>query len=160
MTQEKKIFIIRFILFTIFACVLPFIFIAWRYQLFRKVDSIALSGWGLVAIIILFVFTIYVVKSLKKGLYNKRKWSMGMQIVNGLLKIVLPLLTIYFIINSIQNSIDLFKQSLIITIISEMIAIPINPLPKWEMESFREGEENKMNTFFDKAKIWWKGKDE
>lgn len=158
MSKEKKMFIVRLITFAIFSCVLPFSFIAWRYQLFRKIDSVALSGWGLIAIIIVLVFVLYVARTLKNGLMYQRKWSMGMQVANGFLKVVLPLLVLYFLINAIQNSIDLFKQSLIITIFCEGVAVPVNPLPKWEMESLNKGEEKKMDTFIDKAKTLWKGK--
>ena len=148
MKKEKKIFLFRMMLFTLFACILPFAFIGWRYQLFTKIDKVSLSGWGLLAILIVFLFIFYVVKSIKKGLFNKREWSMGFQIINGFLKVVLPLLMVYFVITAIESSINLFKQALICTIICESIAIPINPLPKWEMESLKEGD----NSLVDKMK--------
>ena len=32
--KDKKVFIARTILFCIFGCILPFVFIAWRFEIF------------------------------------------------------------------------------------------------------------------------------
>ena len=142
MTKEKKIFLLRLFGFALCACILPFAFIAWRYELFSKVDKISLSGWGLIGVIIVAVFVLYVIRTFKRGLKAKHQWSMTMQIVNGVLKVVLPLVALYFVINAIESSIELFKQSLLATIICEICAVPLNPLPKWEMESHIEHEDD------------------
>lgn len=155
MTKEKKILIIRFILFAIFACILPFVFIAWRYELFTQVSKLSFGGWGLVAVIILLVFCIYVSRSIKEVLKAKNGYSMTIQVINGLTKVILPLVCVYLIVNAIGENIALFKQTMVVVIVCEIIAIPINPIPKWKSESIKEGQEEKMDTFLDKAKSFF-----
>ena len=115
--KEKAIFITRVILFTTFACILPFVFIAWRYDIFRVVNQtdtrVSLSGWGALAIIIVFFFIKYCMNVLKRTI----PFSMTYQILNGVIKIIMPLLLLLFVVNALENSIHLFKQALIVTII-------------------------------------------
>ena len=129
--MTKKEFWTRFGLFTLFACIVPFGFIAWRFDLFTKVSKISVGGWGILAIIIAFVFVIYVLKMLKKGM----PYSMTTQCINGMLKVVAPLLCLLFVLLAIRTNIDLFIQALYIVIGSEIVAVPLNPFPKWQNEN-------------------------
>ena len=150
--MEKKIFLARLILFTIFACVLPFSFIAWRYHIFTTLNSISLSGWGIIAIVIALVFIVYVARMLKRGM----PYSMLTQRIGGLLKVTLPLVLLYVVVNAIKNQSEIFLQALLVVIISETIAIPINPFPKW----LNDNQIKKEDSYFEKLKNWWKTKDE
>ena len=150
--MEKKIFLARLILFTIFACVLPFSFIAWRYHIFTTLNSISLSGWGIIAIVIALVFIVYVARMLKRGM----PYSMLTQCIGGLLKVTLPLIILYVVVNAIKNQSEIFLQALLVVIISETIAIPINPFPKW----LNDNQIKKEDSYFEKLKNWWKTKDE
>ena len=71
--HPKQFFALRAIVWTIFAAVLPFSFIAWRYDIFKKGSELQLSGWGIIAVIIVAVFAIilirYVFLALKPGFY-------------------------------------------------------------------------------------------
>lgn len=128
--MNKKVFIIKLILFTLFACVIPFIFIAWRYDIFMVQQSsakVSLTGWGFLGVIIIGVFVCYMYSVAKKIF----KYSLFFQIITGLVKVILPLLLIYLVIDSIENSIHLFKQALVVVICSEIGAIVINPFPKY-----------------------------
>lgn len=133
-----KKFVIRFILFTLFACILPFTFIAWRYELFSKVNEMSLTGWGIIGILIIAIFFFYVLNAIKKGM----PYSMFTQIVDGIIKVEMPLILIYLLLSNIQATIDLFLQCMVCIIICEAIAIPINPLPKWIKENLK-GEDKK-----------------
>lgn len=150
--MEKKIFLARLILFTIFACVLPFSFIAWRYHIFTTLNSVSLSGWGIIAIVIALVFIVYVSRMLKRGM----PYSMITQCIGGLLKVTLPLVILYVVVNAIKNQSEIFLQALLVVIISETIAIPINPFPKW----LNDNQIKKEDSYFEKLKNWWKTKDE
>lgn len=150
--MEKKIFLARLILFTIFACVLPFSFIAWRYHIFTTLNSISLSGWGIIAIVIALVFIVYVARMLKRGM----PYSMLTQCIGGFLKVTLPLIILYVVVNAIKNQSEIFLQALLVVIISETIAIPINPFPKW----LNDNQIKKEDSYFEKLKNWWKTKDE
>jgi len=146
MSDEKKIFITRFVLFTLFACVLPFVFIAYRYSIFTKADRMSLSGWGLVAVLIIFFFMRYLLHQIKKGL----PYSMFTQCLTGLMKVTLPLVILWLIAYALRNSIDVFLQSLIVAIVCETIAIPLNPMPKWVEENCKEKTDSYIETFIDK----------
>ena len=65
--KDKKVFIARTILFCIFGCILPFVFIAWRFEIFSNGGShISFTGWGVIGIIIVFFFVLYCLKKIKK----------------------------------------------------------------------------------------------
>jgi hypothetical protein len=140
--MSKKEFIIRLSAFIILGCIAPFLFIAFRYDLFKKVNEMSLSGWGLIAVVIVFFFARYVLKMIKMGM----PYSMFTQCISGALKVILPLLCLYFCVDAIRTSIDLFQQALVFTIICEALAIPVNPLPKW----VQQAQITKANTFFGK----------
>jgi len=133
-TEKKaklKEFWIKFALWTLFACLLPIIFIVWRYDLFTKATSIQFGGWGLLAIVILCVFVFAILRYVGKAF---SRWSMTKQVILGIAKIIVPLVALYAALYSIRNSIDLFLQALAVVIACETIAIPINPFPKWVYE--------------------------
>ena len=50
--HPKTVFFARLVLWTLCACVLPFLFIVWRFELFRKVSRLQVGGWGIIAIIL------------------------------------------------------------------------------------------------------------
>ena len=153
--HPKSVFAMRAITWAIFAGGLPFAFIAWRYGIFKSQNTIAISGWGVIAIVILaFLFTIinYVRRGLKPGLFK--------QCVSGFCKVILPLLAVLLIADGIKEDIALFEKALIVTITCELIAIPINPFPEWlekrrKEQNLEEQEgyfEAMWKKFFDKKK--------
>ena len=150
METNKKVFIARLILFVLFGCVLPFVFIAWRYQIFGG-TRISLTGWGFIAILIVFFFVMYCLKILK----NSIPFSITYQVLSGFIKVILPLILVLLVVNALEDSIRQFKQALIVTILCEGIAIVINPLPKYMHDKGIEKTENLMDTFITK----WKAKE-
>lgn len=126
--KETRIFVIRVILWSLFSCVAPVLFIGFRYDLFRKASSLQLSGWGIIAVIIIVVFLYVVTKYIRAGF---GQWSFVKQIIDGVIKVVLPLATVLAIAVSIRNNLDAFIQSLSCVLVCEVIAIPVNPFPEW-----------------------------
>lgn len=126
--KDLKVFWARVALWSLFSCIIPVCFIGWRYDLFKKVGSLQLSGWGLIAIVIVFVFLYAVTKYIRAGFVE---WSMTKQIVNGIVKIVLPLGALLAVCIALRNSLDVFIQALGCTLVSEVIALPLNPFPEW-----------------------------
>lgn len=155
--KKKKIFIIRVILWSMFACFIPVAFIGWRYDLFQKVGSLQLSGWGLITIVIIFVFLYVVIKYVRAGFVE---WSMTKQIINGVVKIVIPLGALLAICIGIRNSLDIFIQALSCTLMSEVIAIPINPFPEWVWKKSQGRFESAVDFVAEKLYNRSKGKGE
>lgn len=125
--HPKSTFITRAILWAILAGGLPFAFIAWRYGIFKDSGSIAISGWGIIGIVIaaIFVFVLagYIRKGLKPGPFK--------YLANGFCKVVLPLVILLIVVEGVKRDIALFEKALIVTTVCELIAIPVNPFPEW-----------------------------
>lgn len=146
--HEKTVFVTRFILWTTCAAILPFSFIAWRYKIFTSNSQIKLTGWGFIAIIILIIFFSTLIKYVYKGLNP----GMTKQCIAGFVSIILPLITLYLLITSIENSIALFKQALGCVILCETAGIPINPFPEWLAKRQIENRNEKVESVSD---IFW-----
>lgn len=145
--SDKKIFILRAVLWTLFAAVIPLIFIGWRYDLFRKAGTIQLSGWGMIGIFIVLIFLIVLVKYIKAGF---TEWSMVKQVLNGVIKVLLPILVLLGLCMGIKSNIEYFTQALSFVLLSEAIAIPINPFPKWVYEKSKGRFESVIDLFANK----------
>lgn len=141
----KQVFIIRMCFWVLFSLLIPVAFIIYRYDLFTTVSHIQFGGWGMLAVIILFTFVIVLGNYLKKG---AKRYSLLLQVLSGILKITLPLVALYLILFNVKDSIDLFLQSLMVVIISETIAIPINPMPKWVADQNRGYMNDTIDYFF------------
>ena len=156
--HPKATFWIRLVSWALFACVLPFVFIVWRFELFRPISKIQIGGWGIIAIVILAVFVFTVIRYIKLAL--SAKYSLIGQILSGVCKIIVPLLAIMVILYNVKSNIDLFIKVMGVVIVSETIAIPLNPLPKWAYECQKnvKAEERKetvdylLDSFFKKKK--------
>lgn len=146
--HPKTVFSIRFVLWTACAAVLPFAFIAWRYDIFTTESKIRLTGWGFIAVIIAIAFVSTLIKYVYKGL----KPGMAKQCVFGFVSIILPLLTLYLLISSIEDSIALFKQALGCTILCEAAGIPLNPFPEWLA---KRAEEDKISNASTMSDVFW-----
>jgi hypothetical protein len=70
-------------------------------------------------------------------------FSYTKQILNGVAKLIVPLVSVLLVVLAVRNSLDYFIQALGVTIISETIAIPVNPFPKWVHEK-TQGEYESM----------------
>lgn len=140
--HPKTVFAIRCVFWCLFAAVLPFAFIAWRYDIFTTQSKLRLTGWGMIAVIIVIAFIITLIKYLYKGL----KPGLAKQCISGFVTIILPLVILYALIVSIQDEINLFKQALGCLIICELVGIPLNPFPDWlEKRKIKNKEEEISN---------------
>lgn len=130
--HPKVIFAVRLALYIVIGLFAPVAFLAWKFELFKpNTSNLKISGWGLVVIIFISVFLLYLFNQLRKGM----KPGIAKQCVDGIYKITLPLLLVTFIIHWTGNYIEQLVQFFIVVTICETIAIPINPLPKWAAEN-------------------------
>lgn len=146
-THPKTIFWIRFFFWTVFACVLPFLFIVFRFNLFQTISKMRFGGWGIIAVIIVAFFAIAILKYVKIAL--NAKYSMTAQLLNGFCKVIIPLLTVYLIVYGFRDDIGMLLQVMGVVIICEAIAIPINPLPKWAYEKQKDVRVEERKEAFD-----------
>lgn len=111
----------------LFAIILPIIFINNKYHLFVKTDELRFTGWSLVALLILFI-GLYALCSYIISAYSV-KYRTWVKILKGFQRIILPLLLVFFMCGLINNNIERIQTLLLEIIISEAIAIIINPFP-------------------------------
>jgi len=130
--MSNKEFWIRFASWTILSLIIPVVYIFTMTNLVNTVNKV--SVWGLILIAIAVLFFIKLWGYMKQGL----PYSMGIQVVSGIVKIILPLLALYGVVYIVRlkvneillafRSIEIF---LYVLIPCEIAAIPINPFPKW-----------------------------
>lgn len=140
MKQTRKIFWIRMLIYVLFGGVAPALFLIWRFDLFSEINSISIGGWGVVCILFLGFFFLALLKKVKEGL----PFSFGAQCINGVCKIILPILIALLIVYAMQNCIKELIQFLIVVLVCEIIAVPANPLPQWKHDNGIKEEEGKM----------------
>ena len=124
-----KTFILRVILWLVFAGVVPIVCIIDKYDMIKN-GTLKYTGW---AIIVLAIITIIIMVVL--GYYLKlMKWSMTKQIISGIRNVMIPLCLLFVGAGLIASNIENIRYILVVSIFSEAVAIPINPFPKWVYE--------------------------
>ena len=127
--HPKTVFWSRFASWAMFSCVLPFIFIVYRFNLFGKISKIQIGGWGIIAIVIVAAFIFTIIRYIKLAFAGR--YSLVGQILGGICKIILPMAIFMVILYNIKNNVEIMIQVMGCVISCEAIAIPLNPLPKW-----------------------------
>ena len=142
--MEKKIFWTRFAIYMAVSLVAPIVYLSIRFKLFSKTTSVSVSFWFIVVVLIILAMIVGVVKFYLDGM--KTKFSYLKQVLQGLIKIVMPigiilLLMIWFKdkIESIALNINSYIEAVSIILGCEFAGIFINPLPKWAFDNNVEG---------------------
>jgi hypothetical protein len=126
--KQRLWFWIRFILWSSFSVIIPAVVIITQYEIFTERNSTTkITGWGLVFLIAIAGGVFYIIKSL--GEAENNPWINGM--ARGVKNIILPLLLIYYLTGIITYNLVKFNTILIVTLIAEAIALPINPFPEY-----------------------------
>lgn len=146
-SHPKTVFIIRFILWVLFAVGLPFAFLVWRFDLFSNASKLNFGGWGLIAIILLFIFIIVLIRYVKRIALVKNVFIA--QCISGFCKVILPLLALLTASWMLRNELTMFIQFLGCTIVCELIAIPVNPMPELVAKCQKDVEESKRKDTID-----------
>lgn len=143
MTDKQK-FTLKMIMFLVFSLVAPATYLAIRYNLFTKVTKTTLSFWAIVIIAIILSVVGVMIKYYIGGL--KTRFSFLKQLLEGLVKVILPIAMILIVAIVFKHNAEIIvsKLNLVIESISiilgcELIAICVNPLPKWAFDNNVEG---------------------
>ena len=120
---------------TILSVIIPALIIFTQYELFDQRNSTTkITGWGLIALISLIGGVFYIIKSFADAEHNP--WVDGM--IKGFTIVILPLLAIYLLTGIIAFNLEKIRVILIVTMVAEAIALPINPLPQYVAEKRKE----------------------
>lgn len=133
----KREFWTKLSLYALFGGIIPFMFLIWRFELFGKTSKVQVGGWGLFAILFIGVFFVKTIKAVSKGI----PYSIISQILDGVVRVIIPLLIAAFACWYLKDTMKQLFQFLWLTIFCESIAIVINPIPKWLHEQGIEEKE-------------------
>lgn len=133
---KREVFWVRFFLYVLFGVAIPCAFLIWRFDLFKVVNKVQTNIWFVIMICFLLGFFINVAKQVRKGL----KFSMLTQCLDGIGKVLLPLLIAILCIYFTKDFMNEIMQFLIVVFVCELVAIPINPLPQWCYEHELEND--------------------
>jgi len=126
--KKESTFLCLAVGWVFFAIILPIILINNKYHLFIKnEDTLKFTGWALVGLLILFI-GLYALCSYIIDAYSV-KYRTWVKLLKGFQRIILPLLILFFMCGIINNNIDKIENIILGIIISESIAIIINPFP-------------------------------
>ena len=146
--SDTQVFWLRFALWLVFALIIPFTFISIKFNLFETTTStsIKFGGWGMIAVIILF----FTIRTILKYVIKGTTYSMTKQVIEGVLKVVLPLVAIFFVgyilLKTFQEGMNEFLMVMGILIVCETVAIPLNPFPKWLSDHEKKEDQNVIET--------------
>lgn len=127
--MNKKEFWFKFVLWIVFVAVVPIIAIIDKYDMIKN-KPLKYTGWGIIVISIIAITLLVILGYVLKLM----KWSMWKQIVSGIRNVLVPIGVLFVLSGLIANNIENIKYILVVSFISEAIAIPINPFPKWIYE--------------------------
>ena len=150
--MSRRQFWVRFAIWVILSLIVPFAFIAVKYGLFSPTDTLEqtqykMSGWGVCALVVVGIILMTMMGSAIKCL---PKYSMASQCMSGYLKLM-PLLLLIFGLDAIKNSVGSFIEVLIVVFVTQCVAIPVNPFPRWAHENNVELAENVVSKSIKKA---------
>lgn len=129
MNKKKIVFIIRALLWLYFSLFLPIYVITKNYDLVKP-NPFKYTGWA----IICSIFLVISISAIFGYIIQSLKYSIYIQILSGIKKILIPIIVMLLICTIIDKNIDKIMNILKICLISEAVAIPINPFPKWVYE--------------------------
>ena len=156
-----KKFWVKFSLFLTFSLLIPISFIVFRFKLFstsRQINTITL--WAVIALSVLILVVSFMIKFYLDGM--KTKYSLIKQILQGVVRVIIPLAIAFILVlfgkhvivslkdnyEGMIKAVNNLIQVLVVCIVSEFIAIVINPLPEWAFNNNVEG----LAEIYDKIK--------
>jgi hypothetical protein len=138
--SPRAVFAIRFTAFILFAFLLPIGHILGKYKPFNYTESLSVGFAGLVIIAILFIGLKFLVEFYLNGV--KTKYSLAKQIVSGVTKVIVPMCAVVALVIVLSKYTQQLLDMSIVLIPCEMVAIVVNPLPKWAFDNNVEGLAN------------------
>ena len=108
-----------------------------RFHLFQTTTKLQVGIAGIAVIGIMIGVISVLIKFYLDGM--KCKYSLLKQILQGIIKLILPLTLLLVSLIWLGDNVNMIKEALYIIIPCEFIAIIVNPLPKWCFDNNIEG---------------------
>ena len=126
----------KLILFLTFSVVAPTTYLIFRFNLFSE-TKVRIGIGGLIVFGVMLGTIGALIKYYLAGM--KTKYSFLKQLLQGLLRVIMPLTLALFVVIFLSDNMSIVKEALIVLIPSELIAIIFNPFPKWCFDNNVEG---------------------
>ena len=139
------VFWVRFTGWVGTSCIAPIVVFANKFGLFKEAhyepvyDELgntinasppALNGWGILSCLIIGFTIMNILKEVSKAYIG---YSFTKQIIKGICSTI-PIVICFAICYFLEDNISTIKYCLAVIIVTKLISIPINPLPKWRYE--------------------------
>lgn len=135
--KKKAVFYTRLVSFLAFSIIGPIAYIMARFKPFQVSQSTSIGLAGIAIILILMVAIVFLVKFYLDGM--KTKYSFIKQLLEGLVKVILPLCSLLALAYMFQHFANQVIEILLVLIPCEACAIIVNPLPKWAFDNNVDG---------------------
>ena len=144
--KNKLIFWSRLLGWIAVSCGIPITVFAVKFGLFKSsgytvvVDElgntvsdapIALNGWGIISCVVIAWTAVQILKEVRDAYTG---YSFKKQCIDGILK-TMPLIVTLLIFLFLRNSFDSAVYCLAVITVARIVAVPLNPLPKWKYET-------------------------
>ena len=127
----------RLALFLLFSTIAPITYLVIRYHLFQTTTKLQVGLAGIIVIGIILGVISVLIKFYLDGM--KCKYSLFKQILQGVIRLILPLVLLLVTLIWLGDNISMIKEALYIIIPCELVAIVVNPFPKWCFDNNIEG---------------------
>ena len=127
----------RLALFLLFSTIAPITYLVIRYHLFQTTTKLQVGLAGIIVIGIILGVISVLIKFYLDGM--KCKYSLFKQILQGIIRLILPLVLLLVTLIWLGDNISMIKEALYIIIPCELVAIVVNPFPKWCFDNNIEG---------------------
>lgn len=135
--NTKTAFWIRFSIMVAVGIITPILYLIIRYNLFQKQLKVTIGLWGLVAVCFIALAIVVLVKTYVSGL--KTKFSYFKQLIDGFCKLLLPIVIFVFAVYILRSYANQLLEFCWVLIPCEIVAIAVNPLPKWAFDNNVDG---------------------
>lgn len=149
--NPKVVFIVRLIVTFLVGIATPIIYVLARFKPFSMKETVSVGFAGVVAIAILGIAVCFLIKFYLEGV--KTKYSLLKQILQGIYRVVIPTAGALAICYVFKTYISQLIEILLVLLPCEIVAIVVNPLPKWAFDNNVEGMGEIADKIFGKVKI-------
>ena len=140
--MEKKELITRLSLFLMFSLVAPIVYVSIRCKLFSAKKTISI--WFIIILGVVLGVVSLIIKYYLDGM--KTKYSLMKQILEGFIKVIMPIAFVLIAVvwfkskmEWIVSNVNLMIEVLGVVLGCEVIAVIVNPLPKWAFNNNVDG---------------------
>lgn len=135
--DTKPMFVVRLFITTFLIVCVPLLWLNYNTDIFKGTNLPPISLGALIVLIILLAEVVILLRFYLNGM--KTKYSFLKQVIDGFLKIVMPIIIAWVILTFMKDNVEQVVLGLKVMIPCCSVAVVINPLPKWAFNNNVDG---------------------